>query len=186
MLFKEIEYNGLPLLVTPDGRIFSKERDVVYSDGRVYHYKSNELKQYVDRGGYLVARSSLNRKGINIKVHRAVAMAFLPNPNNLPEINHKDENKKRNFVWVNPDGSVDPDKSNLEWCSRKYNNNYGTKNERTAVTKGKKILCVETGEIYNSASEARRKFGSPSSTNIYDCLYHRQNTAYGYHWRYIE
>ena len=51
-------------------------------------------------------------------MHRLVANAFIPNPNNLPQINHKDENSKNNNV------------KNLEWCTQKYNNNYGTYKER--------------------------------------------------------
>lgn len=64
-------------------------------------------------------------KSITYKVHRLVAIAFIPNPDNLPHINHKDENKLNN----NP--------NNLEWCDNSYNNNYGTRNKRIAkaVTK---------------------------------------------------
>ena len=60
--------------------------------------------------------------------------AFVPNPHNYPCVNHKDENRGNNFIWVNPDGSVDLEKSNLEWCSHKYNLNYGTAQLRKAET----------------------------------------------------
>lgn len=58
-------------------------------------------------------------------IHRLVAEAFLPNSKNLPCVNHKDENKLNNFVYVNEDGTVDLEKSNLEWCTHQYNINYG-------------------------------------------------------------
>ena len=63
-------------------------------------------------------------------VHRLVAIAFIPNPDNLPEVNHKDENKLNNVVCFNPDGSIDTDRTNLEWCTGLYNLRYGTRAER--------------------------------------------------------
>ena len=61
------------------------------------------------------------------KIHRVVAEAFIPNPNNYPCVNHRDENPANNFV------------DNLEWCSYEYNNNYGNHNEKISNTlKGKK------------------------------------------------
>ena len=75
--------------------------------------------------GYAIIKLIKGGKRITYRVHRLVAMAFVPNPDNLPHINHKDENKLNN----NP--------NNLEWCDNSYNNNYGTRNKRIAkaVTK---------------------------------------------------
>lgn len=68
-------------------------------------------------------------------VHRLIALLFLPNPDNLPEVNHKDEDKTNNFIWINSDGTVDPIKSNLEWCTSLYNANYGNRNRNQVETK---------------------------------------------------
>lgn len=110
-------------------------------------------------------------------VHRLVAISFIPNPNSLPIINHKDEDPTNNCV------------DNLEWCTNKYNSNYGTKNKRISESlKGKnwrrKIICVETSEIFNSSKEINRKYGYHHQTIRY-CCKGKFNTAYGYHWQYI-
>lgn len=83
--------------------------------------------------GYLQTRIYKDGKAKTVRVHRLVAEAFIPNPNNLPQVNHKDEDKTNNFIWVNPDGSVDLEKSNLEWCDNSYNQLYGTMPERKRI-----------------------------------------------------
>lgn len=91
------------------------------------------LKPYHIKNGYLSV--SLSKRAIvkRYLVHRLVAMTFIPNPNNYPFINHKDENTSNNRV------------ENLEWCTAKYNLNYGTRMERwrEKVVNGKrsKIVC---------------------------------------------
>ena len=80
--------------------------------------KERLLKPCYDSKKYLIVKLSKNKITKNYKVHRLVAEAFIPNPNNLPQVNHKDENKTNNVV------------TNLEWCDAKYNNSYGTRKER--------------------------------------------------------
>lgn len=75
------------------------------------------LKQY-DKRGYMQVTLTLNGKRKYCNVHRLVAEAFIPNPDDLPQINHKDENKLNNNV------------NNLEWCTAKYNCNYGNRNSK--------------------------------------------------------
>ena len=104
--------------VSNKGRVKSLPRWIHYSDGRVYFYDSVVLKQKHDHGGYCMVELTINSNLATHKVHRLVANAFIPNPNNLPQVNHKDENKDNNAV------------ENLEWCDQDYNNNYGTRLER--------------------------------------------------------
>lgn len=103
------------------GRIRGKMMSYTRESGWKYNKKECVLKPY--RAGsykqYLyVTLKPLKDKKVNMSVHRLVAMTFLPNPLNLPEVNHKDENTTNNCV------------DNLEWCTRKYNSNYGTCRER--------------------------------------------------------
>ena len=90
-----------------------------------------DLMNPSDNGcGYLQVKLSKNREKKDCLVHRLVAETFLPNPEGKPEVNHKDEDKTNNFVFLNEDGSVDKEKSNLEWSTHKENSNHGTRTER--------------------------------------------------------
>lgn len=100
--------------------------------------KEKFLKPKIHRKGYLFVILHKDGKIEAKYIHRLVAQAFIPNPENLPQVNHKDENKTNNFVYLNEDGTVDLEKSNLEWCDRSYNCNYGTRNQRIAETMRKR------------------------------------------------
>lgn len=97
----------------------------VSDNGRVYSMKRDkELRQY-DKNGYLYVflyDGCGKRKAM--LVHRLVAMAFVGNPDGLPQINHKDENPANNNA------------ENLEWCTARYNSNYGHRNERLSKANG--------------------------------------------------
>lgn len=141
---------------------------------------------------YLVTKRIVGKKNLNKSVHRLVAEAFLPNPNNLPCVNHKDENKNNNCVWIDSDGSINYEKSNLEWCSAKYNANYGTRNERYKMIIREKGLTTpvvrysydgDVLEEYDSICDAVLACGV-SETNIIDCCTGRSFSAKGLHFRY--
>jgi hypothetical protein len=144
-----------------------------------YHRSGKEkiLKLFEVRG-YLYVGFCNNGNQKHPLVHRLVACAFIPNPDNLPFINHKDENTKNNFV------------ENIEWCDPKYNVNYGTRNERVSVSLlnrkdlSKPVLCVETGVVYPSAAEADRCTGA-NFRHISNCCLGKRQTTGGYHWRYV-
>ena len=148
----------------------------ISNKGRVKSlYKGSEriLKLWDNGRGYLRVYLTKENTSKYIRVHRLVARAFIPNPHNLPEVNHKDENKKNNYV------------ENLEWCDRRYNVNYGSRNERVS----KKILQYsKSGEFireWQGAREVERVLGIDNS-HINACCRGKQKSAYGFIWKYKE
>ena len=151
---------------------------------------------------YLRVALHKDGRGQRFLVHRLVATMFIPNPDNLPVVNHKNENPSNNCV------------DNLEWCTVKYNTNYGTcpqrmseahkgktsafkgkKHSKTAKCKisetqrgsknpkAKKVLCVETGQVFDCIADAEKWLGK---SGICSCLKGRQKTCGGFHWEYVE
>lgn len=139
--------------------------------------KEGILKPKEDRYGYMQVVIRKDGKNKNYTVHRLVAQAFLPNPDNLPQVNHKDEDKTNNNV------------DNLEWCSPKYNLNYGTRNKRASEKKIKPVIGINevSGLIleFPSTVEAERQTGI-ANQNISACCRGRQKSAGGYYWYYAD
>lgn len=112
------------------------------------------LKPGMDTNGYLQVHLSKNGKHYAKSIHRLVAEAFIPNIDNKPEVNHIDGNKQNNKV------------ENLEWVTRRENNKhaYDTGLLKPPVMKGeenpraRKVICTNTGEIFNYIKEAAKKY----------------------------
>lgn len=135
--FCQINVKGLEnYLIDKNGNVYSK------------YYKCL-LKQRLNHKGYY--RVALRQKGYNKRkreffVHRLVALTFIPNPDNLPQVNHKDENKLNNYV------------ENLEWCDNKYNCLYGTAIQRAVLKR--------RGRVIADSQKQRIKLGQPKRIKI--------------------
>lgn len=156
--------------------------------------KEGILQPCKDTYGYLQVYLSKNGKKKTLGVHRLVATAFLDNPDNKPEINHKidtEEGKTLNMVFFNEDGSIDEKRTTLEWCDREYNNNYGTHNERVskANTNGKlskKVLQFTlNGEFvreWPSIAECGRNGFNQGA--VWACCRGERKSYKGFKWEY--
>ena len=144
------------------------------------HGKRNEkiMACSLRKDGYISVSLFKKSKGKTFGVHRLVAEAFIPNPDNLPQVNHKDENKQNNYA------------NNLEFCTKKYNMNYGTRKER-AYSKTRKhniIQCDLNGnviKIWECAYIASKKLNIKQS-GIYRCCMKKQDVYKGYVWKYAD
>ena len=149
----------------------------VTSCGKVWSYKTKRfLKPKIGAGGYLVVSLCKNNIKESRLVHRLVAETYIDNPNNMPQVSHIDENNTHNWV------------SNLEWADAKINCNMPEHIKRKSKAhmnnvNSKEVLCVETGEIFPSLSEAGRKYNS-SPQCIYSACKNGYKSAGGYHWQY--
>lgn len=167
--------------VSTRGRVRSVGRWVTYPDGSKHFFEGRILKPRRTKGGYLFVMLYRNGKGREFYVHRLVAMAWIDNPENKPEVNHLDETKT-NDVY------------NLEWCTRKENVNWGTAIKRSAASQlnGSQSKAVEaidpsTGQVvleFPSTAEGGRN-GFDSGAISACCLgKYGHKTHHGYIWRY--
>lgn len=166
--------------IEPDGRVFSK-------------YSNRYLKPSLCNNGYYTVELFNDKKSKRKTVHRLVAEAYIPNPDNLPQVNHKDENKLNNDV------------SNLEWCTSEYNMTYGTFIERrvkhtdytkpiyreiaykNSMSRRKPVARYTKEGIYidsfESAAEAQRNLGF-ASRHITEVCEGKRKSSNGYVWAY--
>lgn len=166
-------YEGL-YEVSNMGRVRSLDRWVEGNKGTLYFRSGGIRVQNIDHKGYYCVTLTRNAKGIQKKVHRLVAMAFIPNPDNLPMVNHRDECKTNNNV------------NNLEWCTAMYNSHWGTARERCAWNR----TAVEQYDLdgnyiasYRSIMDAAKAVGI-SKQCIWLCLNRKgSKTSAGYIWK---
>lgn len=167
-IWKDIQgYEGL-YQVSNLGRIRSLDRYVHHPKGGERLSKGQIIKPGATRKGYLFVTLAKENEVRPKRINRLVAEAFLPNPQNLEVVNHKDENKANNTV------------DNLEWCSVEYNNRY---------TLAKPVLQFDlSGKLvaeYQAISDASRGTGINLS-NIAQCCMGKRHTAGKFIWRYKE
>lgn len=145
----------------------------VYDDGSVWIHRGNGKRRFgnVNKKGY---RYILIRdKGVErtVFVHRLVAMAYIPNPENKQTVNHKNGNKGDNRPC------------NLEWMSNEENLRHRYDVLKIGSRKTR-VLCVETGVEYETIMEAAKTIGG-NRANIHECIKGNRKTAKGYHWKKI-
>ena len=145
-----------------------------------YHQAEKILTPAFDgRKHYLFVGLNKGEQRTLRNIHRLVAEAFIPNPNNLPMINHKDEDKTNNHV------------DNLEWCSAQYNNTYNNIHYRTKEKRRKAVIQMTLDDEfvaeYESVREAERQTGFRSSSISAACRGEKKTKqSYGFHWKYKE
>lgn len=167
-----VGYEGL-YQVSNYGNVRSLDK-LVWNRFEYIHRQGKLMKTNVDKYGYV--RVVLCKKGhrTNEQIHRLVALAFLDNPNNLPQVNHKDTNKQNNFV------------DNLEWCTNLCNMHHAFENidfnyDTTPVVK----IDIETNIVireYNSITEAAKDIADNPINILRSCNFDNDSTK-GYRWR---
>lgn len=158
------------------GDVRSLDKMIIRKNGRNY-LKKGKILAKEKCGDYLRVSLFKNNKIIHKLIHRLVAEAFIPNLNKLPEVNHKNENKKDNRV------------ENLEWCTSKYNCNYGERNKKIIKKRSKPINQYDLDgnfiKRWNNSNEAAKYFNKINGTHILKCCNGTFKQMYGFKWRYV-
>ena len=149
----------------------------INEDGEIVHKRTNHtLKHSINEKGYHKVCLQKDNRKFKTGVHRLVAKAFIPNPNNYREVNHIDENKDNNNY------------KNLEWCNREQNIAHSIKSGKFVITKVAQYdKNNQLIKIFNSRSEAERETGIPR-THISRCALGRYGfkSAGGYIWKSVK
>lgn len=164
-IWKDIDGFGGKYQVSNIGRVRNND----------YWGRVRILKPYQKNRKYAKVTLYRDGKPYDCDIHRLVASAFIENPNNYPQVNHKDENKTNNHV------------DNLEWCSCRYNLFYGNRLKRISDSLSKPVFQYDMEcnlvKIYPSARIAEEETGA-DNRHISDCCLHKNRTHHGYFWRF--
>lgn len=172
--------------VSNQGRVRGVEREVYHGNGTYRRQPSKILRANPEGGGYLQVGLYKDGTMVKRKIHRLVAIAFLDNAQNLPEVNHVDENKRNNTL------------SNLEWCTRKENENHGTKRARAAASMdyaalaqklSKRVAQYSTDgtliKVWDSLKAIHLALGYSQGNISMCCNGKHKNGLYGFVWRHV-
>ena len=178
-MFKELIGYDKRYFVSDSGNVFSLGNNSSKTGWRRWR----KLSITMSHNGYCRVILRKNNKAIICRVHRLVAQCFIPNPNNLPQVNHKDENKKNNSV------------KNLEWCTALYNVQYSASRRRHKIQRGSKLKRLilqfdRSGKFiskFNSIYDAERKTGLFYLNKKFRSHVDNNNPKilYGYIWKEI-
>lgn len=146
--------------------------------GQIRHKtRKHILKPRKNNGGYLYVCFKINGKNKNFAVHRIVANAFIPNPNNCLEVNHKDYDRTNNCV------------DNLEWMDSSENKDHAMKKKENRTVRGKQVAQYskdnELITIYPTVTEAAKSLKCSVSA-LSNCCLGRTKTSQGFIWRFVE
>ena len=161
--------------VSNTGRVRSVGRYIRNNAGSKPHWVNGSEKKIIInkyRNGYCELSLIKNGKEKKCKVHRLVAEAFLPNPNNYPQVNHRDGNKQNNNV------------ENLEWCTDKYNKEHAWRTGLATCHNKTPIICTQTNETFPSVAEAARRLKC-NKREIFRMMSGNRKSVHGYSFKRV-
>lgn len=182
-----------------NGRYEVSNTGKIRSNNYLGHGETKELKLHQDPKGYLRVRVYKGNTRVTLKVHRAVAQAFIPNPKNLPEVNHingiKNDNSVENLEWCTASDNEKHAyrlglKEKTRYHSKMLGNTIGKEMLKKAREKRKtsvKAIEIKTGNItyFSSQADAARETNTPQS-NIFKVMNHKRKSANGYVFEYAD
>lgn len=164
------------------GRVKSLGRMIRGNGNSMYWHKERIMQPQSNRKGYHNIILSKDGTGKTCTLHRIVASAFIPNPNNYPEINHINENKKDNRV------------TNLEWCTSAHNHNWGMRNKRAGAANSKPLIAIRFSDgkefYFKSKLDALKQGFHPTQISMSNVTRYVGKTWQGidneFYWKYAD